>query len=119
MPGFSESDPMGGGFGLPYNGRTVTDTRAEVGSRLDRALGVYGNAILLLLRARRLCARLGERSDARYGLHGSARDELRSRRPEADPERDADHDGRGDAVCEVRRINMLQLDASDDNRGKT
>jgi uncharacterized protein with beta-barrel porin domain len=35
-PGYSETDVNGGGFGLAFNGRTATDTRAEVGARFDR-----------------------------------------------------------------------------------
>lgn len=47
-PAYSESDPSGGGFGLNYAGRTATDTRAELGSRFDRALALDATSLLML-----------------------------------------------------------------------
>jgi autotransporter-associated beta strand protein len=47
MPGFSESDATGGGFGLIYQGRSATDTRLEAGLRADQALGVFGDTTLV------------------------------------------------------------------------
>jgi outer membrane autotransporter protein len=45
-PSFSESDPLGDGFGFIYGGRTATDTRSEVGSRFDRAIAVDPTTLL-------------------------------------------------------------------------
>ena len=47
-PGYSETDANGGGFGLSYNSRTGTDTRSELGTRFDRVLALYTNAVLSL-----------------------------------------------------------------------
>ena len=47
-PGYSETDTTGGGFGLSYNSRTGTDTRSELGTRFDRVLALYTNAVLSL-----------------------------------------------------------------------
>jgi uncharacterized protein with beta-barrel porin domain len=38
MPGYSETDPTGGGFGLTYNSKTATDIRSELGTRYDQTL---------------------------------------------------------------------------------
>jgi outer membrane autotransporter protein len=47
-PGYSETDANGGGFALAYNSRTGTDTRSELGTRFDRVLALYTNAVLSL-----------------------------------------------------------------------
>ena len=47
-PGYSETDTNGGGFGLSYNSRTGNDTRSELGTRFDRVLALYTNAVLSL-----------------------------------------------------------------------
>ena len=47
-PDFSELDVNNGGFGLAFNGRTATDTRAELGGRFDRVLAVYSDGVLAL-----------------------------------------------------------------------
>ncbi len=48
LPGFTESDQLGGGFALNYAGRSFTDARAEAGARFDQAVGVFGGATLAL-----------------------------------------------------------------------
>ena len=50
-PSYSETDASGGGFALAYNARTGTDTRSELGARLDRIL-VFNPRAVLTLRAR-------------------------------------------------------------------
>lgn len=47
-PAYSESDPSGGGFGLAYAGRTASDTRAEIGSRFERRIGLAPDNLLML-----------------------------------------------------------------------
>jgi len=47
-PGYSETDTNGGGFALSYNSRTGSDTRSELGTRFDRVLALYTNAVLSL-----------------------------------------------------------------------
>jgi outer membrane autotransporter protein len=47
-PGYSETDTTGGGFALAYNSRTGTNTRSELGTRFDRVLALYTNAVLSL-----------------------------------------------------------------------
>ncbi len=47
-PGYSESDPSGGGFGLTYMGRTATDIRGELGSRFDHAMALDPTSLLML-----------------------------------------------------------------------
>ncbi len=47
-PGYSETDTTGGGFALAYNSRTGTDTRSGLGTRFDRVLALYTNAVLSL-----------------------------------------------------------------------
>jgi outer membrane autotransporter protein len=47
-PAYSETDTNGGGFGLSYNSRTGNDTRSELGTRFDRVLALYANAVLSL-----------------------------------------------------------------------
>jgi len=49
-PAYSESDLTGGGFGLSYNAMSASDTRGELGARLDD-LTMLGH-MPLLLRAR-------------------------------------------------------------------
>ncbi|MFD2181302.1 autotransporter domain-containing protein [Rhodoplanes azumiensis] len=48
MPGFSEGDPSGGGFGLAYGDRTATALRAEAGARLETVAAVRPDAALVL-----------------------------------------------------------------------
>ena len=47
-PGFSEVDVNNGGFALAFNERTASHTRSELGTRFDRVLVVYSNAVLAL-----------------------------------------------------------------------
>ena len=47
-PGYSETDTNGGGFALAFNSRTGTATRSELGTRFDRVLALYTNAVLSL-----------------------------------------------------------------------
>ena len=47
-PGYSETDQLGGGFGLAYAARTATDTRSELGSRFDDEMVVSPDAVLTL-----------------------------------------------------------------------
>jgi outer membrane autotransporter protein len=49
-PGYSESDPTGGGFGLSYAAMNATDVRSELGGRFDNPEVIAG--MPLLLRAR-------------------------------------------------------------------
>ena len=85
-PGYSETDTTGGGFALAYNSRTGTDTRSELGTRFDRVLALYTNAVLSLRARRRLGARLGERPDARTGVPGASGRELHRQRRDAGEE---------------------------------
>jgi outer membrane autotransporter protein len=48
MPGYNETGAIPNGFALTFNGRSATDTRSELGARLDRVLAVYSNAVLAL-----------------------------------------------------------------------
>ena len=41
-PSYSEADVNAAGFGLDFGGRTSTDTRSEVGARIDRPTMVGG-----------------------------------------------------------------------------
>ncbi len=50
-PGYSETDLNGGGFALAYNSRSATDTRSELGARLDR-LVLLNPSAALTMRAR-------------------------------------------------------------------
>jgi uncharacterized protein YhjY with autotransporter beta-barrel domain len=50
-PGYSETDLNGGGFALAYNSRSATDTRSELGARLDR-LWLLNASAALTMRAR-------------------------------------------------------------------
>src|SRR5262249_14756345 len=45
-PGYTETDAIANGFALTFNGRDATDTRSELGTRFDRVLAVYSNAVL-------------------------------------------------------------------------
>jgi outer membrane autotransporter protein len=45
-PTYSETDVSGGGFGLTYNSRDATDTRSELGARIDRQMLVNYGAVL-------------------------------------------------------------------------
>jgi autotransporter-associated beta strand protein/T5SS/PEP-CTERM-associated repeat protein len=47
-PSYSETDTNGGGFALSYNSRTGSDTRSELGTRFDRVLALYTDAVLSL-----------------------------------------------------------------------
>jgi T5SS/PEP-CTERM-associated repeat protein len=47
-PGYTETDAIANGFALTFNSRDATDTRSELGTRLDRVLAVYSNAVLAL-----------------------------------------------------------------------
>jgi uncharacterized protein with beta-barrel porin domain len=47
-PSYTEADVTGGGFGLAYNGRTATDTRSELGGRLEKQMVLDGGALLAL-----------------------------------------------------------------------
>jgi outer membrane autotransporter protein len=46
-PGYSETDLTGGGFGLSYNAMSATDTRSELGARIDD-LTILGGMPLVL-----------------------------------------------------------------------
>lgn len=46
-PDHSETDLNGGGFGLSYGAMSVTDTRSEIGARLDHTIPV-GDSLLVL-----------------------------------------------------------------------
>ena len=47
-PGYSETDLTGGGFALSYAARTSTDTRTELGVRLQHAITVESHGLVLL-----------------------------------------------------------------------
>jgi outer membrane autotransporter protein len=47
-PGYTETDAIANGFALTFNGRDATDTRSELGTRFDRVLAAYSNAVLAL-----------------------------------------------------------------------
>jgi outer membrane autotransporter protein len=47
-PGYTETDAIANGFGLAFGSRDATDTRSELGTRFDRVLAVYSNAVLAL-----------------------------------------------------------------------
>jgi uncharacterized protein with beta-barrel porin domain len=47
-PGYAETDVNGGGFGLAYAARTTTDTRSELGARIDKTLLLDSGALLAL-----------------------------------------------------------------------
>ena len=47
-PGYTETDAIANGFALTFNGRDATDTRTELGTRFDRVLALYSNAVLAL-----------------------------------------------------------------------
>jgi hypothetical protein len=46
--GAPETDVITNGFGLAFGSRDATDTRSELGTRFDRVLAVYSNAVLAL-----------------------------------------------------------------------
>jgi hypothetical protein len=52
-PNYAETDQTGGGFGLAVKGHTASDTRSELGARVDHVFAVSANTSLALL------ARLG------------------------------------------------------------
>jgi outer membrane autotransporter protein len=47
-PGYTETDAIANGFALTFNSRDATDTRSELGTRFDRVLAIYSNAVLAL-----------------------------------------------------------------------
>ena len=47
-PGYTETGAIANGFALTFNGRDATSTRSELGTRFDRVLAVYSNAVLAL-----------------------------------------------------------------------
>jgi outer membrane autotransporter protein len=47
-PAYTETDAIPNGFALAFPSRDVTDTRSELGSRFDRVLVVYPDAVLTL-----------------------------------------------------------------------
>ena len=47
-PTYSETDLSAGGFGLTYNARSATDTRSELGARLDHVAAIDRKAVLTL-----------------------------------------------------------------------
>src|SRR5262249_11392007 len=47
-PGDTQTAASANGFSLTFNGRDATDTRSELGTRFDRVLAVYSNAVLAL-----------------------------------------------------------------------
>jgi autotransporter-associated beta strand protein len=47
-PGYTETDGIANGFALAFGSRDATDTRSELGTRFDRVLAVYSNAVLAL-----------------------------------------------------------------------
>jgi uncharacterized protein with beta-barrel porin domain len=47
-PGYSETDVLGGGFGLAFAARSATDTRSELGSRFYKQMVVSPDAVLAL-----------------------------------------------------------------------
>jgi outer membrane autotransporter protein len=47
-PGYTETGVIPNGFALTFNGRDATDTRSELGTRFDRVLAVYSNAVLAM-----------------------------------------------------------------------
>jgi uncharacterized protein with beta-barrel porin domain len=46
-PSYSETDLTGGGFGLSYASMNATDTRSELGARVDNLQAVYGMPLVL------------------------------------------------------------------------
>ena len=48
IPGYSETDVTGGGFGLAFNEHTASDTRSELGARLDKQIALDNGAVLAL-----------------------------------------------------------------------
>jgi outer membrane autotransporter protein len=47
-PGYTETDAIANGFALAFGSRDATDTRSELGTRFDRILALYSNAVLAL-----------------------------------------------------------------------
>jgi uncharacterized protein YhjY with autotransporter beta-barrel domain len=48
-PSYSETDVSGGGFGLAFNAHTASDTRSELGTRLDKQIMLNNGTVLGLL----------------------------------------------------------------------
>ena len=48
IPSYSETDVTSGGFGLAYNAHTASDTRSELGARLDKQIALDNGAVLAL-----------------------------------------------------------------------
>ena len=47
-PNYSETGVIPSGFGLAFGSRDATDTRSELGTRFDRVVAAYSNAVLAL-----------------------------------------------------------------------
>jgi outer membrane autotransporter protein len=47
-PGYTESDAIANGFALAFPSRDAIHTRSELGTRFDRILALYSNAVLAL-----------------------------------------------------------------------
>ena len=47
-PSYTETGIIPNGFGLAFGSRDATDTRSELGTRFDRVVAVYQNAVLAL-----------------------------------------------------------------------
>jgi outer membrane autotransporter protein len=47
-PAYTETDGIANGFALAFGSRDASDTRSELGTRFDRVLAVYSNAVLAL-----------------------------------------------------------------------
>jgi uncharacterized protein with beta-barrel porin domain len=47
-PSYSETDAIPNGFALAFGSRDATDTRSELGTRFDRVVAAYSNAVLAL-----------------------------------------------------------------------
>src|ERR1700756_6291 len=47
-PAYIETDGIANGFALAFGSRDASDTRSELGTRFDRVLAVYSNAVLAL-----------------------------------------------------------------------
>jgi outer membrane autotransporter protein len=47
-PGYTETGAIANGFALAFDSRNATATRSELGTRFDRVLALYPNAVLAL-----------------------------------------------------------------------
>ena len=75
-PQYSETDLIGGGFGLTYNAMSAYDTRGELGARFDEPTTLAAHPA----RALGLGARLGQRTCAAGGVRDAARSEFHRQR---------------------------------------